>query len=91
MDHATCPFVSHQRKIREALRNGTHQLQECFAACSNESLFSREVQAKILASTPDPFAHTEEDRKDGVGWEIFDDSNENEGIPNIFTNPDELE
>ncbi|KAF1973757.1 hypothetical protein BU23DRAFT_639719 [Bimuria novae-zelandiae CBS 107.79] len=91
MDHATWPFVSHQRKIREALRNRTHKLQECSAARSNESLFSREVQAKLLASMPDPFAHTEEDRKDGGGWEIFDNSKENGGILNSYTKPDEFE
>ncbi|KAF2438418.1 hypothetical protein P171DRAFT_526099 [Karstenula rhodostoma CBS 690.94] len=91
MDHATWPFISHQRKIREALRNGTHKLQECSAARSNESLFSREVQAKLLASMPDPFAHTEEDRKDGGGWEMFDNPNENGGIPNSYTKPDEFE
>lgn len=71
MDHATNPFISHQRNIREALRTGTQKLQECSAPRSNETLFSREVQARLLASMPDPFVHTEESREDGMVEKVW--------------------
>lgn len=91
MGHATMPFISHQRKIREGLRDGTHKLQECSADRSNESLFNREVQARLLASMPDPFAHTEEGPKHVGGWDVFDHSNENGGIPDSCTKLDDFE
>lgn len=67
MDHATLPFISHQRRIRDALRNGTHELQECSAPRSNQTVFGKEVREKLLASMPDPFAHVKD------GWKVVDD------------------
>lgn len=63
MYHGTIPFISHQRNIREELRQRKHKLQEC-SASKDKALFTRELQAKILASMPNPFAHMEGDLKD---------------------------
>ncbi|RDL42340.1 uncharacterized protein BP5553_02319 [Venustampulla echinocandica] len=48
------PFVRHQRLIREKLRQGTIQLQECSADRNNEELFSGRREAEILALMPRP-------------------------------------
>ncbi|KAJ4299093.1 hypothetical protein N0V90_004337 [Kalmusia sp. IMI 367209] len=78
MEHGTVPFILHQRSIREALRQRTHTLQEC-SAPNNKDLFrDRELEAKILASMPNPFVHMEGNRKDD-GWEVYDTPEENEG------------
>jgi hypothetical protein len=69
MDHGTYPFISHQRNIREALRHRTHKLQDCSAPHNNEALFSRGVQARLLASMPNPFGHMEGEQNDEDGWE----------------------
>jgi hypothetical protein len=68
MSHGTVPFVAHQRKIREASRQGTHVLQEC----TNKALCSREVEARLLAAMPNPFADMKEDVIIEDGWAIFD-------------------
>jgi hypothetical protein len=68
MSHGTVPFISHQRTIRDASRQGTHVLQEC----SNKALCSREVEARLLAAMPNPFADMKEDVIIEDGWAIFD-------------------
>jgi hypothetical protein len=74
MDHATIPFITHQRGIREALRQGTHELTECSTSRDNEVLFSRPVQARLLASMRKPVVNLEEDLEDG--WAVYDESGE---------------
>jgi len=54
MTTETLQFIDHQRTIRELLRRGKYQLQECSAARDNEDLFNAKVQARILASLPPP-------------------------------------
>lgn len=39
MDTGTIPFRKHQRAIRDALRQGEYELQECSASRDNEDLF----------------------------------------------------
>ncbi|KAF1355297.1 hypothetical protein BDV97DRAFT_366453 [Delphinella strobiligena] len=56
MSSGTIPFNKHQLKIREALRQNTHELQECSASREDEALFNDGVQARLLASLPDPFS-----------------------------------
>jgi hypothetical protein len=73
MDHGTVQFISHQRNVREATRQRTHDLQEC-SAPDNKDLFTRELQAEILASMPKPTIDLEVDGKDEDGWEIYDES-----------------
>jgi hypothetical protein len=73
MDHGTVQFISHQRNVREATRQRTQKLQEC-SAPHNKDLFTRELQAEILASMPKPTVDLEGDGKDEDGWEIYDES-----------------
>lgn len=54
MSTGTLPFIHHQRKIREALRNNTHELCDCSADRDDENLFTAKAQARIIALTP-PF------------------------------------
>lgn len=75
MDHATAPFIAHQRGIREALRQGTHELTECSTSRDNALLFSKAVQARLLASMRKPVVDMEEDLGDDE-WEVYDDSGE---------------
>jgi hypothetical protein len=73
MDHGTVQFISHQRNVREATRQRTQKLQEC-SAPNNKDLFTRDLQAEILASMPKPTVDPEGDGKDEDGWEIYDES-----------------
>jgi hypothetical protein len=73
MDHATVPFIAHQRGIREALRQGTHELTECSTHRDNELLFNKAVQARLLASMQKPDIDMEEHLWDDE-WEVYDDS-----------------
>ena len=50
------PFIRHERKIREALRNGTYQLCDCSADRNDESLFTAKAEARLIASTSSPFS-----------------------------------
>lgn len=52
MTYGTLSFVKHQRQIREALRKGTLELQECSAPRNDESLFNQGVRARVRASLP---------------------------------------
>lgn len=61
MDHATLPFIAHQRHIRSALRQGTHEPTECSTSLDNELLFSRPVQARLLVSMRKPVVDLEEE------------------------------
>lgn len=70
MDHGTAQFISHQRKVRLALRQRTRSIQEC-SAPNDKDLFSKEVQAKILASMPRPHGDLEEDQEVEDGWGFF--------------------
>lgn len=61
MAYGTAPFISHQRNIRESLRQGTRELQEC-SERDNKALYrNRELEAQLLASMPDPFAGAKKD------------------------------
>jgi hypothetical protein len=72
MDHGTTPFVAHQRNIREALRQGTHELTECSTSRDNESLFGKAVEARLLASMRKPIEINLDDLEDG--WAVYDES-----------------
>ncbi|KAF2801206.1 hypothetical protein K505DRAFT_369735 [Melanomma pulvis-pyrius CBS 109.77] len=69
MSHGTAPFISHQRNAREALRQRTHELQEC-SARDNNALFSGEWEARVLALMPNPFSEEEQDGKVEDGWDL---------------------
>ena len=43
------PFIRHERKIRDALREGRFQLCDCSADESNELLFNAKVLARLFA------------------------------------------
>jgi hypothetical protein len=92
MDHATVPFVVHQRRVREALRQGTWELRECSADRDNEDLFSKKVQARILAAMPNPLAGMERDLEDeNGGWGPYESSEEDERMLDSCTKPHESE
>ncbi|KAF2503174.1 hypothetical protein BU16DRAFT_588751 [Lophium mytilinum] len=86
MSHVTVPFISHQGKVREALRKGTHELRDC-SARDNKDLFSGEWEARVLASMPNPFPEEQEDGKVEDGWEIYDHAEENESMASGYTKP----
>ncbi|KAL5320348.1 hypothetical protein ACEPPN_011149 [Leptodophora sp. 'Broadleaf-Isolate-01'] len=50
------PFIRHERKIRDALRNGTYQLCDCSADRNDETLFQAKVLARLGALTTSPFS-----------------------------------
>ncbi|PVH73832.1 hypothetical protein DL98DRAFT_430557 [Cadophora sp. DSE1049] len=50
------PFFRHERKIRDALRNGTYQLCDCSADRNDEELFTAKVEARLRALNPSPFS-----------------------------------
>ena len=50
------PFIRHEQKIREALRNGTYQLCDCSADHNDESLFTAKVEARLLALMSSSFS-----------------------------------
>ncbi|KAF2241869.1 hypothetical protein BU26DRAFT_171706 [Trematosphaeria pertusa] len=90
MSHGTVPFISHQRNVREALRQSTHELQEC-SARDNKALFSGEREAQLLASMHNPFPGKEEDWKEEDGWEVYDHLENIEGVENGYIKPGDLE
>jgi hypothetical protein len=90
MDHGTVPFISHQRSIREALRQKKHVLQECSSGRDNEALFGKKVRERLLASMPKPRVNVEGDRKDD-GWGVRSNLEEKGGMPNNHTKPDDQE
>lgn len=59
MSTGTLPFICHERKIRNALREGRLQLCDCSAEQEDELLFTGKVQARIMASMPLPFSPEE--------------------------------
>ncbi|TVY47753.1 hypothetical protein LOCC1_G002737 [Lachnellula occidentalis] len=59
MASGTLPFIRHERKIRDALREGRFQLCDCSADREDESLFTDKVLARIRASMPSPFSPEE--------------------------------
>jgi hypothetical protein len=59
MFYGTHPFYVHQREVRQALREGRHDLANCSAPRSNEDLFNDAVQARLLARMPCPSAYDE--------------------------------
>ncbi|KAK4623993.1 hypothetical protein CLAFUW4_06398 [Fulvia fulva] len=68
MSYGTVPFVEHQRKIRQALRDGTLELQECSAARDDEGLFREAAEARLLASLPPVLvSDSKSDEEDGSG------------------------
>ena len=52
MSVGTLPFIAHEHTIRDALRQGKYQLQECSASRDNKALFNQEEQARLLATLP---------------------------------------
>ncbi len=90
MSHGTTPFISHQRNVREALRQRTHELQEC-SARDNKALFRGEWEARVLAPMPNPFSEEEQDEKVEDGWEIYDHLEKIEGVANGYTKSGDLE
>lgn len=66
MDHGTLQFISHQRNVREAIRQRTQKLQECSAPV-NKDLFTRDLQAELLALMPKPPIDLDEDGEEEDG------------------------
>ena len=64
MSTGTRPFIKHQRAIREALRRGVYQLQECSASSDNEKLFMGKWMARLAAKQPHPFKDVSEIKED---------------------------
>ncbi|EME41309.1 hypothetical protein DOTSEDRAFT_73649 [Dothistroma septosporum NZE10] len=55
MSFGSVHSIAHQRRTRQALREGKFQLQENGSAtCEDEDLFTDAVEARLLASLPDP-------------------------------------
>lgn len=54
METNTVKGLRHQRKIREAIRQGSYKLQECSASRDNEDFFTEKRRMRILASLPPP-------------------------------------
>jgi len=52
MSTGTNSFIKHQRAIRDALRQGMYQLQECSASSDNENLFIEKTLARLAAKCP---------------------------------------
>lgn len=57
MSTGTLPFIHHERRIRDALREGTYQLRDCSTDRNDETLFTAKTEARIMASRPSPFSH----------------------------------
>jgi hypothetical protein len=53
MTNGTRPFISHQRNVREAIRQGTHEFQECSAPKNDQYLFTGAWEARLLAAMRD--------------------------------------
>ena len=64
MSTATNSFIKHQRAIRDALRQGIYQLQECSASSDNEKLFMGETMARLAAKQPHPYEDVSEIKED---------------------------
>jgi len=64
----TSSFIEHQRAIRDALRQGKYQLQECSASTDNENLFIEKKLARLLAKCPpsEDVSGIEEDEEEYV-------------------------
>ena len=91
MDHVTRPFIVHQRRVGEALRQGSWELRDCSADRDNEALFTKECQARILAAMPNPLVGMERDWEDeNGGWGSYESSDEGEYILNTCTRSGEL-
>ncbi|TVY38393.1 hypothetical protein LSUB1_G006363 [Lachnellula subtilissima] len=54
MRTGTLPFVRHQRKVRDALRDGNHRLCDCSANQDDESLFTAKVEERLRALHASP-------------------------------------
>ena len=59
MATGTFPFVRHQRKVRDALRDGNHRLCDCSANQDDESLFTAKVEERLRALNASPFSPEE--------------------------------
>jgi hypothetical protein len=56
MSTGTLTLMSHEREIRDALREGKFQLWDFSAYQDDESLFTAKIQEGIRASIPSPFS-----------------------------------
>jgi hypothetical protein len=69
------PFIRHERKIREALRNGTYELCDCSADRDDESFFTAKAEARLMALTSSPFSkdiyEAEEYKDEELEHEVF--------------------
>ncbi|KAG4430211.1 hypothetical protein IFR05_014313 [Cadophora sp. M221] len=76
---AGLPFIRHQRKIRDALRNGTYQLCDCSADRNNEELFTGKVLARLRALNSSPFSAAvyEAEKTEDEEGEDTEDSDKN--------------
>lgn len=54
MAQGTLRFIAHQRKIREAIRQGEYELQDCSVSRDDEDFFQEKIMARLLASMPPP-------------------------------------
>lgn len=54
MSTGTEPFTRHERRTRDAIREGNYTLQECSANRDDEELFPGKAEARVLATLPRP-------------------------------------
>ena len=64
MSTGTNSFIQHQRAIRDALRQGMYQLEECSASSDNEKLFINKTLARMAAKKCPPFKDVSEIKED---------------------------
>lgn len=64
MSYGSVPFIDHERKVRDELRRGRRELQECSASREDENLFNGPEQARLLAMMPPPPGYEDSDHED---------------------------
>lgn len=64
MSYSTLSFIDHERKVRDELRHGRRELQECSASREDENLFNGPEQARLLAMMPPPPGYEDDDHGD---------------------------
>lgn len=56
MNTSSISFKEHERKIRDAIKDGAYELRDCSVSKDNEDFFTAGKEADILASMPAPVA-----------------------------------
>lgn len=54
MNSGSIQFQAHQRKIRDAIKEGVYKLRECSANYDDDDFFTERKEAELLASMPSP-------------------------------------